>query len=43
VCECTFAALEKKFGKAKLQTLLESGSPEAKNATQAAAGTCGAK
>lgn len=43
VCQCTFGTLEKKFGKAKLQTMLESGSQDAKTATKSAAGSCGAK
>lgn len=43
VCQCTFAALEKKFGKAKLQPALESGSDEVKNAMKSALKSCGAK
>lgn len=43
VCQCTFSALEKKFGKEKLQSMLESGSQEAKGAAKAAGASCGAK
>jgi hypothetical protein len=43
VCKCTFAALEKKYGKDKLQGFLESGSDDAKKAVRTAGGTCGAK
>ena len=43
VCQCTFSALEKKHGRAKLQAMLESGSEEAKTAARAAAATCRGK
>jgi hypothetical protein len=43
VCQCTFAALEKKYGKDKLHTFLETGGADAKKAAQSAAKTCGAK
>ena len=43
VCTCTFAALEKKYGKDKLQPFFESGTDEVKKAVSAASKTCGAK
>jgi len=43
ICQCTFGSLEKKYGKAKLQSMLESGSQDAKNAARAAAASCGGK
>jgi len=43
VCKCTFGALEKKYGKDKLQSFLETGGDDAKNAVKAAGATCGAK
>lgn len=43
VCQCTFSALEKKYGKDKLQSFLETGGEDAKKAVKAAGNTCGAK
>ena len=43
VCQCTFSALEKKYGKEKLQSFLETGGDDAKKAVKSAGSTCGAK
>ncbi len=43
VCKCTYGALEKKHGKEKLQSFLETGGDDVKKAVKSAGTTCGAK
>lgn len=43
VCQCTYSALEKKYGKEKLLTLLEKNKDEARSAVRAAGAACGAQ
>ncbi len=43
VCECTFAALEKKYGKEKVGPMLQAGSPEVRETVKSASITCAKK
>ena len=43
VCQCTFAALEKKYGKDKVLAVLEAGGDDMQKAFKSVSKTCGAK
>jgi hypothetical protein len=43
VCQCTYGALEKKYGKDKVLKLLEGGGEDAKQAVRSAGASCGAQ